>query len=75
MWFKVTAHPLPKSFVNVKYEPNRAKERNYLLQTKIFLKWSSKTLTQKLGSRNCTLFVQRYYLGYASQIGQKGEKM
>lgn len=24
---------------------------------------------------NCTLFVQRYSLGYASQIGQKGEKI
>lgn len=31
IWFKVTAHSLPKSSVYVKYEPEKAKGRVYML--------------------------------------------
>ena len=36
IWFKVTAHRLPKGTLWVKYEPDWAKEREDMLPTRIF---------------------------------------
>lgn len=35
-WFKHNAHPLPTSSMYMKYEPDRTKGREYLVQTRIF---------------------------------------
>lgn len=73
-WFKVTANPLPKSFVYVNDDPNRAKWRMYMIWKKGFFAYSDMILTYEHHLRSLHTLWQNAPWGKNEPYWTKGRE-